>query len=436
MTNVLNTLEERASTQPDAVAVDDGERTVTYQELWTLTDRFAGGLRRRGIADGDAVAVHAPPGVDGLIACYGALRNGSVVVPVPDDLLPDAVSICRDCDVSAVVSVADRLSAFVTARFQQSIAVRIAIGGNPPLSISMADALDGDDLSSAIGRDTGSGIMSFGASRHDSSPTVVARRDDDTALIACVSRAGELVATPVSHGAIRASVEAFDALVPRGLAATDVHLGALPLTTVSGVILTTSATLYTGGTYAPLPRWDPDRIQEIGASRGLTITALEPDQLADLLDAVGSRTTSSPRSLRTIAVVGPTPDEGRCDRLRAWSGVDAIQVAGYAETGPVAFGTRSSDALIAGSLGTPIEPMRVRVVDETLAPVPAVPRWAIRDPPDDAVGRVLVTGPTLSTGPSGSSTATGSRVVELDGDRWFEIDDPGYRSEDGDVFTV
>ncbi|WP_254528324.1 AMP-binding protein [Natrinema gelatinilyticum] len=436
MTNVLNTLEERASTRPDAIAVDDGDRTVTYRELWTLTDWFAGGLRRRGVADGDAVAVHAPPSVDGLIACYGALRNGSVVVPVPEHLLTDAVAICRDCDVRAVVSIADRLSAFVTARFEQSIAVRIAIDDDPLLAASMADVLEGDDLSSAIGRDRGSGIMSFGASRHDTAQTVVARRDADAALLAYVSRAGELVATPISHGVIRASIEIFDALVPRRLATTDVHLGALPITTVSGLILTAHATLSTGGTYAPLPRWDPDRILELLADRGITIAALRSDQLADLLDAVDSATDSSSGSCRTIAIVGPTPDEGRCEQLRAWPSVDSIHVAGYVETGSVAFGTRSSDALVAGSLGTAIGPMRVRVVDETFAPVPPVPRWAIRDPPDDAVGRVLVTGPTLSTGYREPSTAVENRFVELDGHRWFEIDDPGYRTEDGYVFTV
>lgn len=42
---------------PNAVAVDDGEGAWTYAELWSRSERLAGGLRERGVAAGDNVGL-------------------------------------------------------------------------------------------------------------------------------------------------------------------------------------------------------------------------------------------------------------------------------------------------------------------------------------------------------------------------------------------
>src|SRR5713226_2737539 len=54
---------------------------LTYRTLQTLAGRFAGALHRLGVRPGDRVSLHLPNSPQFLIAYYGALRAGAVVVP-------------------------------------------------------------------------------------------------------------------------------------------------------------------------------------------------------------------------------------------------------------------------------------------------------------------------------------------------------------------
>jgi long-chain acyl-CoA synthetase len=65
----------------EAVVVLDGPR-VSYAELWDRSAQVAGGLRAAGIADGDRVAIRRGNGLDWVLAFFGTLMAGGVVVPV------------------------------------------------------------------------------------------------------------------------------------------------------------------------------------------------------------------------------------------------------------------------------------------------------------------------------------------------------------------
>jgi long-chain acyl-CoA synthetase len=75
----------RASVERDgdaeAVVVLDGPR-VSYAELWDRSARVAGGLRAVGVDDGDRVAIRSGNGLDWVLAFFGTLMAGGVVVPV------------------------------------------------------------------------------------------------------------------------------------------------------------------------------------------------------------------------------------------------------------------------------------------------------------------------------------------------------------------
>jgi long-chain acyl-CoA synthetase len=75
----------RASVERDrdaeAVVELDGPR-LTYGELWDRSARVAGGLRAGGVAAGDRVAIRLGNGVDWVLAFFGSLMAGAVVVPV------------------------------------------------------------------------------------------------------------------------------------------------------------------------------------------------------------------------------------------------------------------------------------------------------------------------------------------------------------------
>ena len=80
--NLAVILRETAAASPDKhVAIYEGAK-MTYRELDTLSDQLAASLRASGIEPGDAVAVQLPNIPHFLIAYFGILKAGAVVVPI------------------------------------------------------------------------------------------------------------------------------------------------------------------------------------------------------------------------------------------------------------------------------------------------------------------------------------------------------------------
>ncbi len=74
-------LDESASRFPRNVALVFFGAELTYERLRDLADRFAAGIVRLGVKPGDRVSLHLPNCPQFLIAYYGALKAGAVVVP-------------------------------------------------------------------------------------------------------------------------------------------------------------------------------------------------------------------------------------------------------------------------------------------------------------------------------------------------------------------
>ena len=81
--SLVHVLRASVERDPDAPAiVEIGGPTLTYQELWDRSARVAGGLRDRGIERGNRVANRLGNGVDWVLAFWGAVMAGAIVVPV------------------------------------------------------------------------------------------------------------------------------------------------------------------------------------------------------------------------------------------------------------------------------------------------------------------------------------------------------------------
>ena len=73
---------DRAAERPDAVAVEDGERTFTYAELDAAGAAVASALLDAGIGAGTPVAVCLPRSWEAVTAFLGILRAGGAYVPI------------------------------------------------------------------------------------------------------------------------------------------------------------------------------------------------------------------------------------------------------------------------------------------------------------------------------------------------------------------
>jgi len=75
-------LENTAKEHPEKAAIAYFEREITYAELDSLSNQFAGALAALGVKKGDRVSIFLPNIPQFLIAYYGALKAGAVLTAI------------------------------------------------------------------------------------------------------------------------------------------------------------------------------------------------------------------------------------------------------------------------------------------------------------------------------------------------------------------
>ncbi|WP_290057709.1 non-ribosomal peptide synthetase [Amycolatopsis solani] len=108
MTSIAGRIHDRALRHPDALAVSDGDRSLTYAELNAGAAAVAEALSRNGVRPGDAVAVGLPRSLELIQAMLGVLRLGGQVVPL-DRQSPPARREVILADAGAVAVIEDEL---------------------------------------------------------------------------------------------------------------------------------------------------------------------------------------------------------------------------------------------------------------------------------------------------------------------------------------
>ncbi|MFT3665132.1 class I adenylate-forming enzyme family protein [Piscinibacter sp.] len=92
---IAECIRRHARERPDAPALADDERALSYAQLDALMDRAAAALQRDGIAPGEAVALCAAPSAMQAALFLGALRAGVVVAPLAPGSTPAALARMR-----------------------------------------------------------------------------------------------------------------------------------------------------------------------------------------------------------------------------------------------------------------------------------------------------------------------------------------------------
>lgn len=80
--NLFSILDQAAVKWPDAIAVVDYRRRMTYREIHAAAESLASDLQQAGIRAGDKVGVLFPRGAEDIIVCFAAARLRAVVVQI------------------------------------------------------------------------------------------------------------------------------------------------------------------------------------------------------------------------------------------------------------------------------------------------------------------------------------------------------------------
>jgi amino acid adenylation domain-containing protein len=103
---LADVFEAAAAATPDATAVVFGTETLTYAELDARANRLAHLLRRRGVTDGEFVAVALPRCAELVVALLAVVKAGGAYVPIDPDYPADRIAFTlADADPATVITL-------------------------------------------------------------------------------------------------------------------------------------------------------------------------------------------------------------------------------------------------------------------------------------------------------------------------------------------
>jgi long-chain acyl-CoA synthetase len=391
--NLANMMIDAAQRHGDRPVVGLDETVVTYADLDEASARVAGLLHERGVAVGDRVGIMLPNVPSFPVIYYGILRAGGIVVPM------NVLLKGREVGFYAADSGVKLLFAWEECA---------------------AAAMEGASQAAAEAMVVGPGELESLLDAGEPAREVAARAADDTAVILYTSgTTGQPKGAELTHGNLRRNIE-ITAIGLTALTEGDILLGALPLFHSFGQTCTMNSAVRTGASLDLMPRFDATRALELMDRDGVTIFQGVPTMYHALLHHP-ERDRYDTSNLR-LCISGGAPLPVQV--LRGFEdafGATILEGYGLSETSPVASFNELGRERKPGSIGTPIEGVQMKVVDEDDNEVG----------PGD-IGEIVIRGHNVMKGYWKRPDAT----EEVMRGGWFHSGDMARMDEDGYFFIV
>ena len=387
MSNLAEILTASAQRDGDAVAVKLDAAELTYAQLDGASAHVAGLLRERGVQPGDRVGVMLPNVPYFHVVYYGVLRAGAIVVPMN--------VLLRRREVRYYLEDSGAKLLFAWGDFAED-----AQGGADEAGCECILVKPGE-FEQLVGA---------------ASPAaeVAEREDSDTAVILYTSgTTGSPKGAELTNANLRRNLEVAAKLF--SLSREDVIFGGLPLFHSFGQTCAMNAGVYAGATLTLLPRFDPGKALEIVQRDQVTVFAGVPTMYGAMLHHP-DREGADLSTLRLCASGGASLPVELLNAFEAAFGAKVLEGYGLSETSPVASFNHPDRERKPGSIGTPIEGVEMKLLDE-----------------EEGVGEIAIRGHNVMKGYWEKPEATEEAI---DADGWFRTGDMARVDEDGYYFIV
>ena len=390
--NLAQILSDAAAGEPEQVAVKLDDFALNYGLLEQAAMRTAMMLEQHGIATGDRVALMLPNVPHFVVAYYGILRAGAVVVPL------NVLNKQREVEYYLRDSGAKLL--FVWDDFAEEAAPAAAEVGCECIRV-----VPGEFEQTLF--------------QIDPREELVQRESGDTAVLLYTSgTTGTPKGAELTHDNLlsncRASHELFD------LGVGTVVLGALPLFHSFGQTCAMNTCVVAGGMLTLLPRFDPVKALEIIDRDEVDVFEGVPSMYGAILN-VPDHERYDTSTLRCCASGGAAMPVELMRAFEQAFSCEILEGYGLSETSPVASFNHPDRERKPGSIGTPIAGVEMKVVDDS-----------DNDLPPGEVGEIVIRGHNVMKGYWGRPDAT----TEAMRGGWFHTGDLARVDSDGYFFIV
>jgi len=386
---LTNTAEKHG--ERTALKLDDTE--VTYEQLNEGSARVAGLLKAKGFEPGDRIGIMLPNVPYFAIAYYGVLRAGMTVVPMN--------VLLKGREVSFYLEDPEARLCFAWHDFMEAAQEGAESSGCEVVAVKPGE------FEQLLGE-------------QDPEHDLVDRDDSDTAVILYTSgTTGKPKGAELTHANLHKNVEVAAETLAE-LTPDDMLLGALPLFHSFGQTCGLNCSTYIGSTMSLIPRFDPAKALEIIQRDKVTVFQGVPTMFGAMLNHEG-REEYDVSSLR-LCMSGGSAMPGEVQRgFEEAFGCIVLEGYGLSETSPVASFNHPDKERKVGSIGTPIEGVEFKAVDEDGKVVD-----------QGEVGEIAIKGHNVMKGYWNREDAT----EEVMKDGWFLTGDMGKVDEDGYYFIV
>jgi fatty-acyl-CoA synthase len=389
---------------PDKHALICGDQVLSYSDLLSSVDTFAGYMRRHcHVARGDRVVIYMQNSIEFVIAYYAILRLGAICVTInPMNRAAELRHFLEDADAMLVICDGDLLAYVQSADENCKLADVVITGAERAMETPFKVHTMKSALESGV-RDSGDWRTDFDPHQ----PAVILYSSGTTGLAkGCVH----------SHHSLMASTVTVTNWMWTHSEA--VVMLSLPLFHITAMQNQLNAPIYSGATIVMLNRWNRERAASLIAQHKVTHLTAMPTMITDLLSSPDLHTMDL-SSISRIGGGGAQMSSGLWARIKETWAVDFLEGYGLSETGHItgnslAFPRRQC-------LGVPLFNVDLRVVDvDSLVDLPA-----------GETGEIVVCAPQVFQGYWRNPGATAESFFEREGRSYFRTGDLGYYDADG-----
>jgi long-chain acyl-CoA synthetase len=318
-------------------ALVSGERTLTYAELYMRVTSLAVELERNGIRPGDRVGLllhNSPEFVIGFLAIVAA---GALAVPLNDHYQQNELQYFIDeCGVPLLITAESFRPVFESVLTKTKIPCRL-------LLVESWDALRPDPAWHLPVLDPDAPLMIQFSSGSTAKPKRISRTHRQV-----IFELNSLVAT-------------------LGLTPEDRFLGVAPFSHVNGLMRSMLTSLRAAASLYPLP-FDRRAVADLVERQRLTVFIAVPFMFITVAQTNFGRAPDFSSLRLCISASAPLPSRFN-QEFHDKFGIYIRQLYGSTETGTISVNQTPDPSATLDSVGTPIQGVRLTVLDESSKPV-------------------------------------------------------------------